>query len=414
MGKVRLRRFPYPFRAMFSICNDIDGTDLDTFVQIHRYLNGELGLETGDSFWLAVAEGASDQAFSYFDSDWESVTDGAEIIREGCRTGCIDCLHTYGNFNSQGGFRRQMAETSLTELQQKEVSVQTWINHGDGRNDQNVLTGLGDLPDQEAYHMDLTAAYGIRFFWVGDLAPYVGQERPLQLAETYFSPEKRRKPLTAAVTLLKVILKTLLYRSVLDHSINSLIRVSRLRDGRDIYAFRRYGSHPRAAHEDLADLIAPETLERLIKNQGYMILYIHLGKRKQSGPVFPPEARRALENLALLGRRGDILTTTTTRLLTYHVTHKFLQWSVSRGKAGTSIRIEGIDSPVEGRRELDKAELEGLTFYVSDPEDPRLFLGEELLPVVKNAPDETGQASISLPWRPLDSAALFNKGGDLG
>jgi hypothetical protein len=36
---IKLRKFPYPFRAMLSICSDIDGTTPKEFEEYHRYLN---------------------------------------------------------------------------------------------------------------------------------------------------------------------------------------------------------------------------------------------------------------------------------------------------------------------------------------------------------------------------------------
>ena len=54
--KVSLRKFPYPYRAMLAICNDIDESSSGYFLEIHNYLNGELGLEIGDSFWLYFGE----------------------------------------------------------------------------------------------------------------------------------------------------------------------------------------------------------------------------------------------------------------------------------------------------------------------------------------------------------------------
>ena len=38
-AEVRLRRFPWPYRAMLAICSDIDHTRIDTFRSTHRFLN---------------------------------------------------------------------------------------------------------------------------------------------------------------------------------------------------------------------------------------------------------------------------------------------------------------------------------------------------------------------------------------
>jgi hypothetical protein len=56
----QLRDFPLPFSAMLSIVNDIDGTHLSTFRELHEFLNTDsetrygvgLGLDIADSFWM--------------------------------------------------------------------------------------------------------------------------------------------------------------------------------------------------------------------------------------------------------------------------------------------------------------------------------------------------------------------------
>lgn len=59
-----LRKFPYPYNAMLSICSDIDGTTLNKFEEYHKFLNTKgdsiygkgLGLDIGDSFWVYMGE----------------------------------------------------------------------------------------------------------------------------------------------------------------------------------------------------------------------------------------------------------------------------------------------------------------------------------------------------------------------
>ena len=58
-----LRKYPYPFRSALTICNDIDLTTPEEFLEIHRFLNTKqvtpmgvgVGLEIGDSFWMYTA-----------------------------------------------------------------------------------------------------------------------------------------------------------------------------------------------------------------------------------------------------------------------------------------------------------------------------------------------------------------------
>lgn len=59
-----LRKFPYPYSSMLSICSDIDDTTLEDFKIYHQFLNTKeeishgkgLGLDVGDSMWLYMGE----------------------------------------------------------------------------------------------------------------------------------------------------------------------------------------------------------------------------------------------------------------------------------------------------------------------------------------------------------------------
>ena len=56
--QVELRKFPYPYKAAFTICSDIDNTEtVEEFIKIHNIINRTdtdscLGLDIGDSFWF--------------------------------------------------------------------------------------------------------------------------------------------------------------------------------------------------------------------------------------------------------------------------------------------------------------------------------------------------------------------------
>ena len=53
--------------------------------------------------------------------------------------------------------------------------------------------------------------------------------------------------------------------------------------------------------------------------------------------------------------------------------------------------------------ELQDCDLQGLTFYGEETSSAKLYVGEKVFSLVKNAPDETGRISYSIPIKPLDS-----------
>src|SRR5205085_1968903 len=123
------------------------------------------------------------------------------------------------------------------------------------------------------------------------------------------------------------------------------------------------------------------------------ILYTHLGKLAGQRHFSEPSVR-AFRTLARYQQDGEIMVTTTRRHLDYARVQSSLQWTVSSEGASTIIRLNVTDTA---------AELQGLTFYVPDPETVQIHLtGVGCLRSVINPPDETGRASVSLPWSPLE------------
>ena len=72
------------------------------------------------------------------------------------------------------------------------------------------------------------------------------------------------------------------------------------------------------------------------------------------------------------------------------------------------IDILAIADPVEGNRIPDESELAWLCFYAPQPENTLVKLNGKKLPVIMNAPDDTGMGSVSLPGGPVpDVRALY-------
>ena len=67
------------------------------------------------------------------------------------------------------------------------------------------------------------------------------------------------------------------------------------------------------------------------------------------------------------------------------------------------IKVLGVHDPLTGKDFLpDMDLLQGITFYVSDPEKTRVFLHkEEVKNLKKNPPDHTGRRSIMFPLKQL-------------
>ena len=417
MKGVRLRRHPYPFRCSLAICSDLDRCSFADFAKLHQFLNtkaetpfGEgLGLEIGDSFWMYSAGSQTDDAFSYFEGVTTRPSKYAEFIRDGIQTGYLDCLHTYGHFSQYGGFRRSLAEFALQELDRYNLKVKVWTNHGDVHNFQNLLGhGLGDLPVDvqssgdsvpvEEYHADVTLRYGMEFAWTGDNTDLIGQNRRYSLRE-YTN--------VRAIMCVRAVIKKMLNRSIrpiCDYD-NHLILAQQLQDGRKIFTFCRFLPELRWGRDfgdDLKYALSRRVLDKFEKNKGFMVVYVHLGK-KRIPEILSPETIECLRDLQCRFDSERIWVTTTSKLLTYNRVSRFLSWNCRTENGDIIITINGLDDPVKEVFLPSPQDCQGLTWYTPVPERTRVLLlnGQELR-VATNPKDETGRRSVSVPLVPLD------------
>ncbi len=431
---IRLRKFPFPYKAAFTICSDIDGTSFENFLEIHRFLNTNqstslgtgLGLEIGDSFWFYSKPGSPDHAFAYFDESNQHPSPCAEIMRELMRAGYLDVLHSYGNFSEAHGikqpiFSRAVAEKALNELAKIGVTIRTWVNHGDHFNIQNVGAGfaaaLGDCPkfsmenENPVYHTDLLVAAGAKFFWESEdaVTNIVGQDRSCNLWEAYATNvafrngnEKFKNAIkgigaaTDRLTNSMINKQWFPYKAYLGN--NRLLEPWTLRDGQHVFKFRRYGSGRWDWGDDIPLVMNEKILDHLIKVEGASILYVHLGDRRDRSDGLPL-SMKTVDTLKMLAHKfheGKIWVTTTSRLLTYCAMRDALRWHYELSGDQHLIFIDGLESGIIGRDWLTLENLQGLTFYTATPEKTEIVFQKELLPV------ERTTESVSLPFRRLE------------
>lgn len=396
---VKLRKFPYPYKAALTICSDLDYTfTMERFLEMHRHFES-LGLEMGDTFWMYTN---TPGPISYFDGVVLAKSGDAEQIRELVRAGYLDCLHTYGNFQRTGGFTRELAAAAVEEMERAYMKVDVWVNHGDAYNTQNLNNGVASMrgasPGAPEYHIDLTVKYGIKFVWNTEVTDIIGQDRPIRLDEE--GPVGWRDPFATVMTVAKAHLgkKTL---STLTRE-NRLLRPMALDDGTRVYVFRRYGTWAHggiAATRDLIGQLSSETLDTLVANEAYMIIYSHLG----NGYPWGREIEAAFQRLARRQSDGDVYVTTTSKLLNYNLAYNGLVWESETSPDGSvNIRIVKIRDEVFGDFIPSEADLQGITFYTPNPDRTRIYIQEEQVKTLdKNLEDSLGRSSVSIPLRRL-------------
>lgn len=397
-NSITLRKFPYPFKCALAICSDIDATlSTERFVELQKFLctdeqtsSGKgLSLEVGNSFWFF--RNSDHPGISYFNKLTNEETSFAPICRELIKSGHADVLHTYGDFNL-GGFKRKYAEKAIGELLKYNLKLKTWVNHGNKLNSQNI-GGLKEFSgatfQSESYNLDLLKDYGMKYFWTSQLTHLVGQDSKFN-SINFFKNQ------------LQKLLAIKYYRKqVPPFFSNKLMDKIKQFDGSEINSFMRFinpwGKYSYTDAENLPNQLSTKVIKELISNEGFMILYTHLGNYDSSTKILPKATTKTLRRLANENRYGNIFITTTTRLLTYYeiFSSVIISYKMMDNKNLITLSFNGNLSP-----NID--DLQGLTFYSDNPLDTEIFYQNKLIQTEKNGIDFTGRLSVSIPWKKLD------------
>jgi len=409
MEPIRLRKFPYPYEAALSICSDIDDTDTaEKFLLIQEFLNTRrqtrlgkgLGLEIGNSFFVYSDSGL----FSFL----SSTTEDRRTITEFITAGLVDCMHSYGE---RRAFKKSDAVNALEMLRRDGCFVTVWIDHR--KEISNLGThrtkGRGDEPNSEYYHTPHTLGYGIKFAWLGACTPVIGQSTGK--VPNFLSSFNACYPVKTTRLLFKEVAKWLLgklgYQKCRIYSNNDLVSIRTLNRDQKVYEFKRFSNSPEglgkeADFKGLYRALDNKCLKKLLKSQGYMIIYTHLGKFREDEIESYSKTTEALQNLASEYRKGRIFVTTTSRLLKYYIVHKYLDWDYEIIDGEGKIHILRILDPVTGPYVPSTSDLEGITFYTPALKRTRIFVeNREITATQYNPPDSTGNMSVTIPWTRL-------------
>ncbi len=393
---IELRKYPFPYRSAFTICSDIDECSIDTFLTLHKFLNtceqteiGEgLGLDIGDTFWLFSA---NTHDVALFDGLTSKLSPSASIVVDFIRAGYLDCLHSYGDFVPNDFSRKTMRKAikrGLDFLEEENLHVDTWINHGGPAEKVNLwarnhLSYEGDNPNSNLYHFDLLKSYGIQFVWSDELTDHLLHEVDFGYAPISISWLK-------SVTTFKNIVKHLTRNKGKVRSIktlNNILEHKQLRDNNSILLFKRFHRGTKNMwdgpnREGLARQLTETVLNQLIKREATSIVYTHMGmtERPHKADLFDPETIEGLRRLSLEHRKGNIFVTTTSRLLNFIVRRDGLIWHTNTLENGIiDIHLESIKDVGYGTKSIKPSDLEGLCFRTLTPDHVRIWLGNSLL-----------------------------------
>lgn len=390
---IKIRKYPYPYKCALTICNDINECSPQTFLRLHQFLNSTvrtecgygLGLEIADSFWLFSNSQAN---LAFFNGSSNQPSEVSPMIEDFIRTGYIDCLHTFGDFCpdkvSKQLWRKAIAQ-GLSYLRKKGLLIDTWINHGPASYinliARNHLSFLGDDPDSNYYHSDLLINYGIRYVWLNELNNSIIHEVNFKDAPLVIGSEKTGN-------ILKNIIKYCIGTKRKIRStqyLNSVLEVQCLRDKNRVLHFKRFhigenGIWRGANREGLQRQFSDHVLKNLIKREGVAIIYTHLGKTNLSNEnLFDRPTIDCLRHIAEESGSGRIFITTTSRLLNFITRRDGLKWKMTfTDKGVVDIHLKYMDDPIDGPRDVNRADLEGICFTTSQPIKLRIWMKDHV------------------------------------
>lgn len=392
---VKMRKYPYPYQAMLAICSDLDETpNKEIYFETARYLNTTqdtllgkgVGLEVGNTIYFDMPSGQ----FSYTNTDDQ----GRRNIHALIESGHIDCLHSFGDFvESQKKIKEYWAL-----IQKGNRRLEVWVDHAQAPTnlDNDIMQGKGAMVGKDAYHAGLTCSdNGLQFIWKGRVTSIIAQN----VSRSYKKIFNVNYPIKSCKTILLEWLKGFLARcgnvKYAMHKENKVLRNTRLLDGSSILEFMR--CNPSWAGVSVFDsargidnVLTLSMLNQLVKKGGCSVLYSHLGKVFDVTEPFHEKTRKAFELLASFKQDRKILVATTRRLLGYQRSVEQLTFEIKKRGEETFIYLSSCYSGED---------LNGLTWYVDDPEKTYLYINETIFTQLQVNPiDETGRITVSIPW----------------
>jgi hypothetical protein len=380
---------------MLAICSDLDETpDHETYMEIARFLNTEsetrigkgVGLEVGNTMYFDMQPGD----YSFWNASDSERADLTALMR----SGHIDCFHSFGDT----AISRAHAQRALDYLQEHGCKLRVWIDHAVAPTNlgADIMQGYGDVPGADAYHADLTVAHGVEYVWRGRVTSVIGQgvERRLGRILDMGSPVK------SGITLAKEFVKGIKGRTAghqyAPHYHNRVLWADETRDGQQVFEFLRSNPHPHGVSvgdrgERIGEVLTDRMLDALVERGGTSIVYTHLGKSFGHESIFPPATVNAFQNLAQRQATGDVLVTTTSRLLDYHRLLDALSWRVESGDSQLDIFVDS-DQPIDG-----------LSFNVNHATNIRVIHNGSLVESaeVRHSRDGNG-TQVVVPWARLE------------
>ena len=444
---VRLRRYPFPYRAALAVSNDADGMDWRSFEDWHAFVSGTemtpegpgLGLEVADSFWVWSDTGAFSLRHAPPWADPGRPSPESARIVELVKAGWLDTLHSFGDWRPEYHLTAHDITRAMELLHDLGIAPPVYVNHGGGLRLHNLggpwaAYQSGDDPGSESYHLKTLLDSGFRFFWTDVMferdvfGEGLGLDTPSTLSTSARlrwltvldrvagSHERTRRNVLSGVdrdTMNR-------FASVLQ---NRLLVPALGRDDTPFLCFKRYRGREAPNAVTFAAQVSDEHLDALEEGEGACIVYQHFGVSRALGrgkahvsanrvrePVLDENAIWAFRELHQRQADGRLFITMTGRLLQYLWVRQSLRHTASTAGTTLEITITGLECPVYGSRDATDDDLQGITFVVeaaSQYRDITVRNGTAMVEVHRERdPAQSDTDVVFVPWRRLEFPTL--------
>ncbi len=448
---VSVRPYPYPYRAAFTICNDLDSQRAVAFEAWHGYVNGRrttddgegLGLEIGDSFWIWGYEDLMALHWQY--PEEEPRVDSRILGRlvELGRMGWLDTLHSMGNWRlkrQDNGTticlhaHRDQAAYALDRLDKLGVKPTVYCNHSSSVSNVGGPWGWyqhSDDPEHPFYCLDLLQSFGFKYHWIdnclnqtkfGDHLVYPSAPDLQRAVRKFPWPSwLRRRDYDGQLTHVPVPSDAKQRQDYLVSFFNRTLQRLQGRDGTPILAFKRQMGTETPIMSRFAAQVTESDLDSLEAMRGVAVIYQHFGlsgprgrnkdlsvpkMRPTGSPIFDEHAQARWRDIAERFHGGRLWVALTSRLLNYLLLRETLGYWVARQPDKWIVIVKDVGYDAVNRRALTDADLNGLSFLVPS-EAPEVVVAVEgraaTLPMKRQAdPAWPGYDAIYLPWQALE------------
>ncbi len=394
-----IRKWPYPYLSGLTISNDIECMNFEFFEEFMSFLNTKKNTFFGNGLDLEITSSifhysANKYNFSVFkDANYDSqFSEQATRLNEYIKSGWIDTIHAFGDFDNFGGFERAHAENVINHLHNINSKINVFTNHGGAENIQNVGIDAkyhcGDIKGHKAYHTDLWDEIGIKYVWTDSMVSHSLKQKKISFRNRLGN--------------LRLLISKNNNNEYFDDTDKDIFKSIKLNDGHEVIGFKRFrGTGFNAPNlSSLGNQISQISWREFYQDSIGIILYQHFGILDRVNKKFSPSNSKDIIKrpevfispfrvLSKESSEGRLWIAGCARFLTYlNIRNNIKINYEENGKANIYTENITIDN---------ESDFQGITLYIDPSNFKGLFFNDKKIFTFNNGPDETGNYSVTVP-----------------